>query len=188
MSIRSYFLRVVKKNCAINSDIEDELGRWFSNAKRVVIAGIGSPLRKDDFVGVEIVRNLRGKVPRSVCLMECGTIPENFLEPIAGFDPTHVLIVDAALLDREPGSSKLIKPDEIAGLAISTHALPLSLFCEYLAKTTGAKIGLLAVQPKDTGFGKGLSDELNESAKRLSSLLSEILSSKYRGDSKFSRA
>lgn len=158
-----------------NRNIKADLRDWLSDARRVVLAGVGSSLRKDDFVGVRVVRNLRGKVPPSVRLIECETIPEDFLEPITEFAPTHVLIVDAALLGSTPGASKLVGPGQIAGLAISTHALPMSLFCEYLAKTTGAKIAMLAVQPKDTSFGEGMSDELEESADRLSILLSEIL-------------
>lgn len=159
-------------------DIEKNLRNWFSNAHRVVIAGVGSSLRKDDFVGIQVIRNLRGRVPSFVNLIECETIPENFLEPITKFEPSHVLIIDAALLKSKPGSSKLVEPSEIEGLAISTHALPISLFCEYLAETTGAKIAMLAVQPKETSFGEGLSEELEETAKRLSDILLEVLRAK----------
>lgn len=165
----------MKKKFAINNgDVEDKLRNWLSNARRVVIAGVGSSLRKDDFVGTEIVKNLRGKVSRSVYLIECETIPENFLEPITKFNPTHILIIDAALLDQKPGSSKLVKPNQIIGHAISTHALPLWMFCEYLARTTKAKIALLAIQPKDTSFGEGMTPELKETVEHLSSVLLKV--------------
>ena len=39
--------------------IESSLKDWFSGAERVVVAGIGNPFRRDDFVGVDIVRNLQ---------------------------------------------------------------------------------------------------------------------------------
>ena len=165
----------MKKNRANKGDIGDELRDWLSNAQRVVIAGVGSSLRRDDFVGTKIVKNLRGKVSRHVYLIECETIPENFFEPIVKFNPTHILIVDAALLGQKPGSSKLVKPNQITGHAISTHALPLRIFCEYLTKTTKAKIALLAVQPKDTSFGEGMTAELKETAKHLSGVLLKIL-------------
>jgi Ni,Fe-hydrogenase maturation factor len=58
---------------------------------------------------------------------------------------------------------------------ISTHALPLRIFCEYLAKTTGAKIALLLIQPKDADFGEGLTTELKNTAVKLTNLLSKIL-------------
>ncbi len=158
------------------NDIEVDLKNWLSNAQKVVIAGIGNPLRKDDFVGVEIVRNLQNKVSPSVYLIECETVPESFIEPIIEFKPTHVLIIDAAMLNLNPGSSKLIEPGQmVKQTAISTHALPLQIFCEYLAKTTGAEIALLVIQPKDASFGEGLTTELRKTAVKLTNLLSRIL-------------
>jgi len=158
------------------SDIGNNLKNWLSNAQRVVVAGIGNPLRKDDFVGVEIVRNLLNKVSQSVYLIECETVPESFVEPITEFKPTHILIIDAALLNLKPGSSKLIEPGQMMKHpAISTHALPLRIFCEYLAKTTGAKIALLVIQPKDTSFEEGLTSKLRETATNLTNLLSRVL-------------
>jgi len=156
--------------------IEVDLKNWLSKAQKVVVAGIGNPLRKDDFVGVEIVRNLQNKVSQSVYLIECETVPESFIEPITEFKPTHILIIDAAMLNLKPGSSKLIEPSQMVNQpAISTHALPLRIFCEYLAKTTGAKIALLLIQPKDTNFGEGLTSKLRETATNMTNLLSKVL-------------
>ena len=158
------------------NNVEADLKNWLSNAQKVVIAGIGNPLRKDDFVGVEIVRDLQNRVSRAVYLIECETVPESFIEPITEFKPTHILIIDAATLNLKPGSSKLIEPDQMAKHpAVSTHALPLRIFCEYLAKTTGAKIALLVIQPKDTSFGEGLTSKLRETATNLTNLLLKLL-------------
>ena len=158
------------------NDIEADLKNWLSNAQRVVVAGIGNPLRKDDFVGVEIVRNLQNRVSQYVNLIECETVPESFIEPITEFKPTHILIIDAAMLSLKPGSSELIESGQMVNQPpISTHALPLRIFCEYLAKTTGAKIVLLVIQPRDAGFGEGLTTELRKTALELTNLLSRIL-------------
>lgn len=158
------------------NDIEADLKNWLSNAQRVVVAGIGNPLRKDDFVGVEIVRNLQNRVSQYVYLIECETVPESFIEPITEFKPTHILIIDAAMLNLKPGSSELIESGQMVNQPpISTHALPLRIFCEYLAKTTGAKIVLLVIQPRDAGFGEGLTTELRKTALELTNLLSRIL-------------
>jgi hydrogenase 3 maturation protease len=158
------------------NDIEVDLKNWLSNAQKVVVAGIGNPLRKDDFVGIEIVRNLRNRVSQFVYLIECETVPESFIEPITEFKPTHILLIDAAMLNLNPGSSKLIEPSQMMKHpAISTHALPLRIFCEYLAKTTDAKIALLVIQPKDTDFGEGLTSKLRETAATLTNLLSRVL-------------
>lgn len=165
-----------KEHTPIKSEIEDRLQNWLSGARRVAIAGVGNSLRKDDFVGVKIVRNLQKKVSRSIYLIECETVPESFIGPITEFKPSHILIIDAAFLNLKPGSLKLIEPAQLAGQpAISTHALPLQIFCEYLTKTTGAEIALLTIQPKDTSFGEGLTAEVEKTAKRLTSFLLKIL-------------
>jgi len=165
-----------RQHAAYANELEDKLQSWLSDARRVVVTGIGNPLRKDDFVGVEIVRNLRGRVSQLVYLIECETVPESFIGPITRFKPSHILLIDAGILNQESGSSKLIEPDQMATqTAISTHALPLQIFCKYLAKTIGAKIALLVIQPKDTSFGEGLTAELKEAAKYLTGLLSKIL-------------
>ncbi len=157
-------------------EIEDDLKIWLSNAQRVIVAGIGNPLRKDDFVGVEIVRKLKNQVSKFVRLIECEDVPESFIEPIAEFEPTHILIIDAAMLDLKPGESKLIEVSELIEQSpISTHALPLRIFCEYLAKTTGAKIALLLMQPEDTGFGEGLTSKLRKTATTMTNLLLKFL-------------
>jgi len=161
--------------------IDDKLRSWLSDARRVVIAGVGNPLRKDDFVGVKIVRNLQEKVPQSVYLIECETVPESFIGPITEFKPTHILIIDAASLNLEPGSPELIDPNQLVGQpAISTHALPLQVFCEYVARTTGARVALLTIQPKDTGFGEGLTAEAEKTAEYLTNLLSKIFTPENR--------
>ena len=79
-----------------------DLKEWLHGQKRVVIAGIGNPIRTDDFVGMKIVQNLKGKLPGNVYLVECETVPESFLQEIADFDPTHVLLIDAAFWSSNP--------------------------------------------------------------------------------------
>ncbi len=155
---------------------EDELQKWLSEAQKVVVAGVGNPLRKDDFVGTKIAKELQDKVSKSVFLIECETIPESYMKQIADFEPSHILIIDAALLKQKPGSMKLFAPNEVVRKnAISTHSLPLRIFCDFLEKTTGAKIALLLIQPKKTDFGEGLSTEVQQTAAKITDILSKIL-------------
>jgi hydrogenase 3 maturation protease len=159
------------------SKIKKELKKWLSDAERVVIAGIGNPIRMDDFVGVKIVQDLRGKVSDKVYLIECETVPESYIQLIVDFNPTHVLLIDAAVLGIKPGEAKLIKPEELKITpAFSTHMLPIRVFCEYLAKTTKAKIMLLLIQPKQTDFGEGLTPEVTSSEQEIVNALLAMLS------------
>jgi hydrogenase 3 maturation protease len=159
-----------------NVGIESSLKDWFSGAEKVVVAGIGNPFRRDDFVGVEIVNKLKKKVSSSVFLIEAETIPESFMQQIADFKPTHILLVDAGMINREPGASQLADPTQlIRKTSISTHTLPLRIFCDYLTETTAAKIALLIIQPQDTSFGEGLTPKLKQAAKNLTNLLLQHL-------------
>ena len=158
-------------------DVEKDLRNWFAGAKRVVIAGIGNPIRQDDFVGTKIAQDLLGMVSENVRLIECETVPESYLLDIEEFKPTHVLLIDAALLDIAPGEACLISPEQVAGFsAVTSHVLPLRVFSEYLKQTTGAKIALLLIQPKNVEFGEGLTLELQVAAERIAGLLLDLLS------------
>lgn len=158
------------------SSLEEELRAWLEGADKVVVAGIGNGIRRDDFVGVKVVQDLAGKVSRNVHLIECETVPESFVDEIIEIVPTHVLLVDAALLGLEPGTAHLYDVEEVVNsTSISTHTLPLRVFCEYVFTLTGAKIALLLIEPKDTDFGEGLTVELREATERVVKDLVESL-------------
>jgi hydrogenase 3 maturation protease len=133
-------------------------------------------MRSDDYVGLKIVEDLKGKVSDKVCLIEAETVPESYITEIEEYRPSHILLIDAATYGGEAGETRLLDAVDI-GLApsISSHVLPLRIFCEYLKKTTGAKIGLLLVQPKTLEFGEGLSGEVADAAKRITDSLLGLL-------------
>ena len=154
------------------------LQRWLEGAGKVVVVGVGNELRRDDFVGMKIVKDLKDFVPERVMLVESETVPESFMDTIIKFNPTHILIIDAGLLGLEPGNLRLVESTEAVDsptTAISTHALPLRIFCEYLTNTIGAKIALIIIQPKRTDFGEGLSMEVERAVENLEKTLVGIL-------------
>ena len=137
-----------------------------------MVAGIGDSIRSDDFVGVKIVQDLQGKVPKNVCLIECETVPESFMQEIVDLNPSHVLLIDAAILGVKPGETRLVFPEQVADFpAITTHVLPLRIFCEYITQATRAKIVLLLIQPGKTEFGEGLTSEVDAAAKKSTGML-----------------
>jgi hydrogenase 3 maturation protease len=157
-------------------NVQKELKKWLSDSGRVVVAGIGNPIRMDDFVGVKIVQDLQGKLSQRVYLIECETVPESFIQQIIDFKPSHVLLIDAAILGLEPGDARLINPDQLTMFpAVSTHMLPLRIFCETIARTTHAKIALLLIEPKAADFGEGLTPEIETSAQKIVSALLKVL-------------
>lgn len=157
-------------------DIQEELEKWLANAERVVVAGIGNSIRSDDFVGMKIIQNLQGKVPENVCLIECETVPESFMHEIVDLKPSHVLIIDAAILGLKPGEIRLVFPEQVADFpAITTHVLPLRIFCEYIMKMTDTRIALLLIEPENTEFGEGLTATVQGTAEKISEILIDLL-------------
>ena len=157
--------------------VEDSLRTWFAGAERVVVAGIGNPIRRDDFVGVKIVQDLQGKVPKNVHLIECETVPESFMQEIVDLKPSHVLLIDAAFIGLKPGDTRLIFPEQITDFpAVTTHVLPLHIFCEYITKMSEAKIALLVVEPENTEFGEGLTPMLQAATEKIMKILVELVS------------
>jgi hydrogenase 3 maturation protease len=156
--------------------IQEALENWFKGADRVAVAGIGNPIRRDDFVGVKIVQDLQGKVPKNVQLIECETVPESFMQDIVDFKPSHVLLVDAAILGLNPGETRLVLPEHITDFpAVTTHVLPLRIFCEYITKMAEAKIALLLIEPEYTEFGEGLTPKVQATAEKITKQLLELL-------------
>jgi len=155
--------------------VEQGLRRWLSGAGRVVFVGIGGELQGDDAAGARVAQQLCGRTASNVLPLICWTVPESFAEPIRRFRPTHVLLIDAAELGQMPGACRLVSAEDVLGLALSTHGMPLRLLAKYLRKTTDAEIALLALQPKQTELGGGLSQELARVTHDLADVLLKVV-------------
>jgi hydrogenase 3 maturation protease len=158
---------------------EEKLARWLADAKKIAIAGIGNPIRHDDNAGLKIVQNLQSKGLDNVLLLEAETVPESYVSEIQEFQPSHVLLIDAAFLKLKPGQVQMVKSDELASFpAVSTHLLPLRIFCDLVTQTTGAKISLLLIEPGNVEFGEGLSTEVEEVTEKIAAILLKLLKNK----------
>jgi hydrogenase 3 maturation protease len=151
-----------------------KLEAWLSDARKVAVVGIGNTMRRDDAVGVEITKLLQGKVSSNVLLIEAETMPEDHIDKIVEFHPSHVLVLDSGLIRGKPGRVKLLASIENKP-AISSHMLPLQVFCVYLKKALKAKIIMLIIQPKSTEMGEGLTSELTNATQKIAALLVRIL-------------
>ena len=160
----------------IGGGFEKDLKDWLSGASNVVIAGIGNEIRHDDFVGVKIIQDLKGKVSKKVHVIECETVPESFMDEIVELKPSHVLLIDAAMLDLAPGEVRLYDACKVANVpAITTHMLPLRVFCDYIIQIAQTKLALLLVQPENAEFGEGLTEKVQESARLIERALVKLL-------------
>ena len=111
-----------------------------------------------------------------VMLLNTETVPEAFTGKVESYEPTHVLLLDAANFGGRPGETRLIDSTHIGGQAISTHSLPLSIFISYIEKSLGITVLLLGIQPKTVTFGDEMTTELAEASKRIAETLNRVLS------------
>ncbi len=143
--------------------------------KRVVLVGIGIQIRHDDVVGLKVLELLEGKLPPSVLLLPTETVPESYTGVIRDFLPTHVLLIDAAHFGGFPGEGRIISPRMIANVSVSTHSLPLNIFINYIQKSICPNVALLGIQGVNIDLGEGITPEVEEGAKIIAEILSDLL-------------
>ena len=137
---------------------------------RICILGFGNRLWRDDGVGSCIAEALQD-CP-NLDAVDGGFVPENYLEIVAGKNPDTILMIDAADFGGKPGETRLLQPGDVALAGISTHAGSPQMLGKYLEARTGARVALLAIQPKDTSEGNELSPEVSATLQDLVDKLS----------------
>ena len=140
---------------------------------KVVVVGVGNTLKADDAAGPALAETLRRRFPDRV--FDVGQVPENYLGPIRRAGPDTILLVDAADFGGEPGDVRIAAKGDVHGLALGTHAAPLSMFMALAAGETGATVHLVAIQAKSTEFGGTMCEEVRAAVGRLASALEAIL-------------
>jgi len=140
---------------------------------KVLIVGIGNPLRADDGVGPEIIRRLRGRLPSSL-LFDVGEVPENYLEKLVKENPDTIVLIDAVQFDSKPGTVRIIEKDNITNESLSTHRISLSMVKDYLEKETCADIFLLGIQPETIKLGKGISEPVRKSLEKIVDMIERL--------------
>ena len=140
---------------------------------KVVLVGIGNPLRGDDAFGPQLIEHLAGKV-RAVCI-DAGSAPESYTGKIVKEKPDTIILVDAVHLDKSPGEYALLRKAEILKSGFTTHDMSPSLFIDYLDNQTRADIYLLGVQPQTLLMGSEISEPVKQTLEKLALTLEEAL-------------
>lgn len=143
---------------------------------KVAVCGIGNRIRGDDGVGPEAIDALRGDIEnKDVLLIDCESIPENFLGELQAFSPEKVILIDAVDLGKPPGSIGLVDIDTVKKQAMSTHKLPLNLFIDYLQGKMRFKLLFIGVQPKETDLDCEISEECRKAIPFIKELVKQNL-------------
>ncbi len=140
---------------------------------KVMILGVGNPLRGDDGAGPYLIEQLKGQVDAT--LLDCEEVPENFLGKIAENQPNSILIIDAVDLGENPGAVAILEEDKLEGTSWSTHHPSLKLFINCVKADTGSNVLVLGIQPKSVQFGSAISDEVKETLVLLQQIIPKAL-------------
>lgn len=141
---------------------------------KVLVAGVGNELRRDDGLGPAVIRALAERgVPEHVDLVDFGTRLYDLLLRMRGYGA--LVVVDAVDLGGEPGEVYVLEPGVgSAPEELAPHSAGLREVLA-LAKELGLlppKVYVVGCQPADRSYGTGLSEEVR---RRLGDLVEIVL-------------
>ena len=162
-------------------DIQKRLKEKLSVAQRVVVLGVGSPLRSDDGAGMLVIENLLESLPSCPQLLLCGgeTAPENFTGKIKAFQPDLLIVVDACDVGLAPGAVVEIPPEKVGGPSFCSHMLPVKVMISYLVEETGTSAILLGFQYKTLLFDGPMSPEMEGAVDSFCGMLQGLIRDKW---------
>ena len=156
---------------------ESQLNNFLSDCEKLIVLGVGNELKSDDGVGPFIIKKLKGEniENESLLFIDAMTVPENFTGKIRKENPTHMIIVDACLMDLKPGDMRIVSKDEFANIGISTHSMSLSFFVRFLEKDTDIKIIFVGIEPETMDWGAKPTANVEKSANEFIDALKGII-------------
>jgi hydrogenase 3 maturation protease len=154
---------------------ETTISDFLKGFERLTFLAVGSELRSDDGAALraadELLKYDLAQKAGKLQILKGYTAPENFTGEIKRFNPTHIIICDAAYMALKPGSISFVDPQKIHGGSYSTHRMPMNVFLNYLNNTINAKALIIGIEPKNTGFGMELSKDIENSAVYLAKII-----------------
>jgi hydrogenase 3 maturation protease len=138
-----------------------------------VIVGIGNILKGDDGAGPLVCQQLkRAKICAD--LIDAGTVPENYIQPIIKKAPQNLLVIDAIDFGATPGTVRIFKPGQLDSHVISTHSLSPRLFVDMVCQNISVDVYFAGIQPAQIQLDQTVSAQVNHAIQQLSQTLSEI--------------
>ncbi len=157
--------------------LESQLSDFLTNYERLIVLGVGNKLKSDDGVGPFIINRLKEEniENENLSFIDGETVPENFTGKIRKENPTHLIIVDACLMNSNPGDMQIVNKDEFANIGISTHSMSLSFFVKYLEKDTDIKIIFVGIEPETMDWGEKPTQTVEKSANEFIETLKGVI-------------
>ncbi len=173
-------LKVFKQNTYNDGEImsfESQLESFLSNSEKLIVLGVGNDLKCDDGVGPFIIKRLKEEdiEDENLIFINAETVPENFTGKLRKENPTHIIIVDACLMNGNPGDMQIVDKDDFSNIGISTHSMSLSYFVKYLEKDNDFKIIFVGIEPESLDYGENLTENVEKTAFDFISILKGII-------------
>ncbi len=167
----------------MKTDLRSLLLQRLKKVKNLVILGVGSELMQDDAAGIVITQNLikkYGEDNTNFKIYSTYTNPENYTKIISDYNPDHIIIIDAANLNKQPGSITYIPLEAINDLTLGTHKISLIMMIKYLKEVISCEFTVIAIQYKSVEFDCKMTKEMKAGVKQIISLLTGIIDNSYK--------
>ncbi|MHC4623861.1 MAG: hydrogenase 3 maturation endopeptidase HyCI [Planctomycetota bacterium] len=140
---------------------------------RAVIMGVGNTLKGDDGAGPLLCEKLK-EHRVSAEVIDAGTVPENYIQPVVSKAPDNLLIVDAIDFGGSPGEIEIFRPEQLKPTVFSTHRLSPRLFVDMVKNETDVEVYFVGIQPGGIKLGESLGSQMCRAVERLTNVILEI--------------
>ena len=156
---------------------EAQLSDFLEGFEKLIVLGVGNELKCDDGVGPYIIKKLKKEDIENdkLLFIDSQTVPENFTGKIRKEKPSHLIIVDACLMDEEPGEMKIVNRYDFANIGISTHSMSLSFFVKFLEKDSDIRISFVGIEPESMDYADKPTEVVEKSANDFVNVLKGII-------------
>ncbi|WP_298523638.1 hydrogenase maturation peptidase HycI [uncultured Methanobrevibacter sp.] len=158
---------------------ESQLRDFLEGYEKLIVLGVGNELKCDDGVGPYIIKKFKETTledGQKLLFIDAQTVPENFTGKIRKENPSHLIIVDACLMDCEPGEMKIVDKHDFADIGISTHSMSLSYFVRFLEKgNDNLRIIFVGIEPESMDYADMPTEKVENAANDFINIFNEII-------------
>ncbi|MFC1571906.1 hydrogenase 3 maturation endopeptidase HyCI [Candidatus Margulisiibacteriota bacterium] len=130
---------------------------------KILILGVGNVMKRDDGAGPAAIAGIN-----NIESIDVGVVPENYTGKIKQIKPDTLVIVDAIDFKGKAGNIRVFEAKDMAIRDFSTHGISLITFVGFLKEDLpGLNVIIVGIQPKEVGFGEGLSPEVEKAVNEL---------------------
>ena len=139
-------------------DLEEKILEKLKGAKKIVFMGIGEDKLRDDGVGPFIITQLSENPKSNIQYINARIVPEERMEDILNFSPSHIVLIDTCTLNKPPGTVAILEKEDILNyVPISSHTIPIPIFINILEdKLKDVKIFMIGIVPKNIDLSEPL--------------------------------